>query len=68
MKRILKILVLLALTVLVLLAVVAFVVPAFAQDDECPGVRCPEEQPSPGCAATMAALVLLMVALKVVRK
>ena len=54
------------LLVLILLALV--VVPAFAQDDECPGVRCPEEQPSPGCAATMAALVLLMVALKVVRK
>ena len=68
MKRFLKILVLLALTVLVLLAVMAFVVPAFAQDD-CPG--CPPEQPQPPCGVaftTLAGPALCLAALKAVRK
>jgi len=67
MKSFLKILVLLALTVLVLLAVVAFVVPAFAQDD-CPG--CPEEQPQPPCGVAFTTLpgLVAAVALKMVRK
>lgn len=69
MKRILKVLILLALTVLVLVALFAFVAPAFAQDDnECPGVRCPEEQLSPGCQAAMAALVLVALSQEIARK
>ena len=65
MKSFLKILVLLALTVLVLLAVVAFVVPAFAQDDDIPN----EAPPPCGVSfTTLPGLVLCLAALKVVRK
>lgn len=56
------------IVVLILLALLTF--PALAQE-ECPGVRCPKEQPqAPTCASAsaLAALTLCLAALNSVRR